>query len=62
MSGAPFDAEAYMTAAATALGLQLDEAWKPGTLDNLKRSHQIAQGVLDFPLPDEIEPASRFEP
>lgn len=62
MSRAPFDAEAYMAAAAAALGLTLDETWKPGTLDNLKRSYQIAQTFLDFPLPDETEPASRFEP
>jgi len=62
MSQAPFDAEAYMTAAAAALGITLDEAWKPGILDNLKRSHQIAQGFLGFPLPDAVEPASRFEP
>jgi hypothetical protein len=62
MSDVPFDAEAYMAAAATALGLSLNEAWKPGVLDNLKRSHQIAQGFLGFALPDETEPASRFEP
>lgn len=62
MSKAPFDPEAYMAAAAAALGLSLDEAWKPGILDNLKRSHQIAQGFLGFALPDETEPASRFEP
>jgi len=58
----PFDAEAFMTVAADLLGIALEEAWKPGVLDNLKRSHQIAQAFLNFPLPDDVEPASRFEP
>ncbi|WP_300301964.1 DUF4089 domain-containing protein [Ferrovibrio sp.] len=61
MSHPPFDAEAYMAAAAQALGITLDEAWKPGVIDNLNRAHAIAQAFLDFPLPDDVEPASRFE-
>lgn len=62
MSKVSFDAGAYMEMAAAALGFALDEAWKPGIIDNLQRSHLIAQAILNFPLPDDIEPASRFEP
>ena len=62
MSQPPFDAEAFMTTAAAALDLSLDESWKPGIIDNLERSRQIAQVFLGFALPDETEPASRFEP
>jgi len=62
MSGRTFDARAYMEIAAAVLGLSLDDAWKPGIIDNLERSAQIAQAFLDFPLPDDVEPASRFEP
>jgi hypothetical protein len=62
MSQDAFDAEAYLTAAAAALNLQIEPAWKPAVLDNLQRSRQIAQAVLNFPLPDEIEPASIFKP
>lgn len=62
MSKSAFDAEVFMEAAAAALGLSLEDAWKPGVVDNLKRSHQIALPVLTFPLPDDTEPASRFLP
>lgn len=62
MTSRTFDAQAYMQAAAGALGIELDDAWKPGIVDNLQRSHQIASAFLDFPLGDDIEPASRFEP
>ncbi len=51
-----------MMAAAGMLGLELDDSWKPGIQDNLQRSWQIAQSFLSHPLPDETEPASRFEP
>jgi hypothetical protein len=62
MNKPPFDAESYMAIMATALGLDLQEDWKAGVIDNLRRSHQIAQGFLEFPLSDEIEPASTFDP
>jgi len=62
MNKPPFDAESYMTIMVAALGLNVEEEWKPGIIDNLRRSHQIAQGFLEFPLPDEIEPASTFDP
>lgn len=62
MSKDAFDADAFLDAAAAAMNLSIDPAWRPAVLDNLKRSRQIAQAVLDFPLPDDIEPASIFKP
>lgn len=62
MSKGSFHAEAYMAQAALALGIELDDSWKPGVADNLKRAHQIAQSFLHFPLADDVEPASTFEP
>ncbi|WP_341911221.1 DUF4089 domain-containing protein [Ferrovibrio terrae] len=57
-----FDAEAFLDATAAAMNLSIDPAWRPAVLDNLVRSRQIAQAVLNFPLPDEVEPASVFKP
>ncbi len=62
MDKPPYDPEAHMTAMAAAIGLMLEPAWKAGIVDNLRRAHQIAQAFLEFPLPDEIEPASTFAP
>lgn len=62
MSAPKFDPVSYMEVAAAALGITLDERWKPGVLDNLTRSHQIAQVFLGHALEDDVEPASRFEP
>lgn len=62
MSQDTFDAEAFMAATAAAMNLTIASEWKPAVLDNLVRSRQIAQAVLDFPLPDTVEPASVFKP
>lgn len=62
MSAPEFDPAAYMETAAAALGITLEESWKPGVIDNLARSHQIAQAFLGQALEDDVEPASRFEP
>lgn len=62
MSKDAFDAEAFLDATAAAMNLQIAPEWRPAVLDNLLRSRQIAQAVLSFPLPDEIEPASVFKP
>lgn len=62
MSKDAFDAEAFLDATTAAMGLTVDPAWRPAVLDNLQRSRQIAQAVLNFPLPDDVEPASIFRP
>lgn len=62
MSHDTFDAEAYLEATAVAMNIAIAPEWKPAVLDNLIRSRQIAQAVLNFPLPDTVEPASVFKP
>jgi hypothetical protein len=50
----------YVDAAARALALPIDPAWKPAVRANLEVSLRIARLVDEFPLPDETEPASVF--
>jgi hypothetical protein len=57
-----FDADAYVDAAAALIGLPIDPAHRPGVVLNLERIAQMAALVMDFPLPDEIEPAPVFRP
>lgn len=59
---AEFDAEAYLDQALALTGLELDPAYRPGVIDNLKRSAAIAKVYLDFPLPDDVEPAATYTP
>jgi hypothetical protein len=57
-----FDAEAYVDAAARLVGLKLDPAYRPGVVLNLERVAQMAVLVMEFPLPDDTEPAPVFTP
>lgn len=50
----------YIDAVAAALGLPVDEAWRPAIRANLEVSLKMARLVDAFPLPDEIEPASVY--
>ena len=50
----------YIDAAAKALGLRIEEAWRPAVRANLDVSLRLARMVDEFPLPDEAEPASVF--
>ncbi|MBF2048746.1 MAG: DUF4089 domain-containing protein [Leptolyngbya sp. IPPAS B-1204] len=44
------------------LQLPIDPEHRPGVIANLGRTAEIAQLVMEFPLPDEIEAAPLFEP
>jgi hypothetical protein len=50
----------YIDAVAKALALPVEDAWKPAVRANLEVSLRLARLVDEFPLPDEIEPASVF--
>jgi hypothetical protein len=52
--------EDYIDAAAKALALPIEDAWKPAVRANLEVSLRLARLVDEFPLPDETEPASVF--
>ena len=58
----PFDAEAYLDAAAAALGLPIAPEHRPGVLANLERIAGMARLLAEFPLPAEIEPAPVYRP
>ena len=48
-------------AAAEALGIPLEEAWKPAIKANLDVTLKHAASVAEFALPDETEPAPVFK-
>lgn len=50
----------YMNVVGKALGLPIDDAWKPAVKANLEVSLKLARLVDEFTLPDETEPASVF--
>jgi hypothetical protein len=60
MADQPF--EIYVDAAAKLVGLPLDPAHRPGVVLNIERIAQMAALFMEFPLPDEIEPAPIYQP
>jgi hypothetical protein len=51
----------YIDAASGPLGLAVEEAWKPAVRANLAVALKFARLVDEFPLSDDIEPASVFK-
>jgi hypothetical protein len=51
----------YIDAVAAALALPVTAAQKPAVRINLEVTLKMARLVQEFPLPDEIEPASIYE-
>ncbi len=47
---------------AQTLQLPLDPEHRPGVIANFLRNAEIAQLVMEFPIPDEIEVAPTFDP
>ena len=52
----------YVDSAAWALGLSIDPAYRSGVIENMDALLAIAQSVLAFPLPPDLEAASSFNP
>ena len=50
----------YIDAVGKALGLPVEDAWKPAVKANLEVSLKLARLVDEFALPDEAEPASVY--
>ncbi|MEO1510306.1 MAG: DUF4089 domain-containing protein [Cyanobacteria bacterium J06633_23] len=57
-----FDATAYVQQSAQLLNLSIPPDHMDSMVENFERIQAIAQPVLDFPLPDNLEAAPRFEP
>ena len=53
--------DALVDAAASALALPVDPAWKPAIKANLQVTLRLGALVAEFELPDESEPAPVFE-
>ena len=52
--------EAFLDASAAALGLTIAPEWREAVRANLAVTFRMGALVLDFPLPDEAEPAPVF--
>lgn len=57
-----FKSEDYVDQMAEILGFQIPPEIRPSVIENFGRILAIAQPVLDFELPDDIEPAPTFKP
>jgi hypothetical protein len=53
--------DSFIDAAAEALKINIDDAWKPAVRTNLRGVLQHAAKVDAFPLPDDAEPAPVFK-
>jgi hypothetical protein len=51
----------FVEAAAAALGVPLEDAWKPAVKANLEVILRHADMVAEFELPDDAEPAPVFK-
>ncbi len=56
----PVSWDTYVDQASAVVGLPLAAAHRPGVAGNLSRMAAVAGPLLDFPLPDNPEPASVF--
>ena len=56
------DIETYVQQALHLLELSVPPEQLPSIVENFERVRTIAQPVLDFPLPDDLEAAPTFEP
>ncbi|MBW4539249.1 MAG: DUF4089 domain-containing protein [Myxacorys chilensis ATA2-1-KO14] len=57
-----FNGSAFVEARSGAVDVPIPIAYRDSVVANLERIQAIAQLVLEFPLPSDIEPASTFEP
>ena len=55
-------AAAYVKETARLLGLAVPPEQLAAVVENFEQIQAIAQPVLEFPLPDSLEAAPRFEP
>ncbi len=58
----PTDSAECVDRIASLVGLPLNPDHRPGVVVNFERIQTIAQLVMEFPLPEEIEAAPVFEP
>ncbi|HEY3848489.1 MAG TPA: DUF4089 domain-containing protein [Acetobacteraceae bacterium] len=54
------DLDAYIAAGTALLGIPVRPEWREAIRQHLTVSFDLARAVLDFPLPDEADPAPVF--
>ncbi|WP_428248180.1 DUF4089 domain-containing protein [Ferrovibrio sp.] len=62
MKNDEFDAEVFVRQSAALTGFTITPEQMPGVVTNIKRIVPLAKLFVDFPLPDDVELASVFEP
>ncbi len=62
MTEHPFDPDVMVSLMSQLLELPIAPEYRPGVIANLTRNAEIAQIVMEFPLPDDIEIAPVFQP
>lgn len=62
MEKPPLNPAEYIDRMALLLDLPIDPAYQPGIIDNIIRIIPLAQLVMDFSLPEEIDSSSEFLP
>ncbi len=56
------DEAAQVEAAMALFAIAMEESWRPAVLANFVTLAAAARLVMEFPLPDEAEPAPVFHP
>ena len=59
-ASSPDPLDQFIDAAAVAIDLPVEPAWKPAVKANLEVTLRLARLFGDFPLPDDAEPAPVF--
>ncbi|NJO39117.1 MAG: DUF4089 domain-containing protein [Cyanobacteria bacterium CRU_2_1] len=62
MTEKPFDPAELVDLMSEFLDLPIAPEYRPGVIANLARTAAIAQLVMEFPIPDDIEIAPIFQP
>lgn len=62
MADQQIDIEEWVDLMAQVLELPLEPEHRPGVIANLQRTATIAQLVMEFPLPNDVEAAAVFQP
>jgi hypothetical protein len=52
--------DAWLDGTATLLGISVSDEWRETVRQHLRITHDLAKLIMDFPLPDEADPAPVF--
>ncbi len=58
--GEDSELDAWLDGTATLLDISVSDEWRATVRQHLRITHDLAQLVMNFPLPDEADPAPVF--